>query len=111
MVPPAPGLLSIMTLCPSRAANALPMSRALWSVGPPGGNGTTIVMTREGNASALYTDAHGAKANARTPAIFLNFFIVDNHYWLDIKKGRTWPWRGPNVALPEAAKKQIIMID
>jgi hypothetical protein len=44
MVPVAPGLLSVMTVWPSRSCIFGPMARATVSVEPPGGKGTTSVI-------------------------------------------------------------------
>ena len=48
MRPPAPVWFSTMTLCPSVSPSGWAISRAATSVGPPGGNGTTILITRLG---------------------------------------------------------------
>jgi hypothetical protein len=48
MLPPAPPTFSITTDCPSVARIRSAMIRAAASVDPPGGNGTTSVIGREG---------------------------------------------------------------
>jgi len=52
MVPPAPPRLSMMTATPSAAASLSATARARMSLDPPGGNGTTRVMLRLGQACA-----------------------------------------------------------
>src|SRR5206468_1578724 len=42
MLPPAPGLFSITTVWPHTSCRRLPTRRAVMSVEPPGGNGTTM---------------------------------------------------------------------
>jgi hypothetical protein len=42
MLPPAPGLFSITTDWPHTSCRRLPTRRAVMSVEPPGGNGTTM---------------------------------------------------------------------
>src|SRR5215468_8022376 len=42
IIPPAPGLFSTMTCCPSVVASRCATKRPITSVGPPGENGTTI---------------------------------------------------------------------
>jgi len=51
MVPPAPGLLRMMTLCPSRWERRVPISRNVMSIDPPAANGTTISIA--GSASSV----------------------------------------------------------
>jgi hypothetical protein len=46
--PPAPGMFSMMTVCPSWTDSIRPASRATRSVGPPAGKDTTILMNRSG---------------------------------------------------------------
>jgi hypothetical protein len=48
MLPPAPPTFSRITGTPSDARICSVMIRAMVSVGPPGGNGTIMVMGREG---------------------------------------------------------------
>ena len=48
MVPAAPPLLLMMTDWPSALVNSVCSARAIRSVLPPGGNGTTMVTGREG---------------------------------------------------------------
>jgi hypothetical protein len=49
-VPPAPALLSTMKVPPSWSCSLAPTVRAIMSVEPPGGNGTTIVTGLAGQA-------------------------------------------------------------
>jgi hypothetical protein len=65
MVPVAPALLSTMKFCPSVLASEGPMARAIWSVEPPGGKGTTRVTGFEGQVSAQAEPAaRAARAQA-----------------------------------------------
>src|SRR6516165_1985576 len=65
MVPPAPPRLSMMTATPSVAESLSAMARANTSLDPPGGNGTTKVMLRLGQACANAAPGH---ADARRSA-------------------------------------------
>jgi hypothetical protein len=47
-VPDAPPLLSTIIVCPSAFPISFCNARAMMSVLPPGGNGTTMVTTRDG---------------------------------------------------------------
>jgi hypothetical protein len=48
MLPDAPGTFSMITGWPSEARRRSPMMRPIVSTGPPGGNGTIMVMGRNG---------------------------------------------------------------
>jgi hypothetical protein len=48
MVEPAPGRFSITTCAESAVAMCWPASRAMVSIGPPGGNGTIILIGLSG---------------------------------------------------------------
>ena len=48
MLPPAPGLFSITTGWPSERAICSPSVRAMVSIAPAGGNGTTQRIARDG---------------------------------------------------------------
>src|SRR6185369_207548 len=60
MVEPAPGRFSTTTCWPTLSVMNLPASRAMVSIGPPGGNGTIILIGLSGEA--------GARARVATPA-------------------------------------------
>src|SRR3954463_16280657 len=68
MVPPAPGLLSMTTLCPSVPEMRWPMRRAITSAGPPGAKPTTIRIGLLGNdcADALPPSPQAAASSAHT---------------------------------------------
>ena len=48
MLPPAPGLFSMMIGCPSVLASSSPTARASTSTRPPAGNGATMRIGRFG---------------------------------------------------------------
>jgi hypothetical protein len=48
MLPEAPGWFSMMTGWPNAARIRSPMMRPMVSTGPPGGNGTMMVIARDG---------------------------------------------------------------
>jgi hypothetical protein len=48
MLPPAPPTFSMITGWPSESFMRSPIMRAIVSVGPPGANGTMMVIGREG---------------------------------------------------------------
>src|SRR4051812_48600962 len=61
MLPEAPATFSMMTDCPSEGRMPSAIMRAIVSVGPPAGNGTTTVTGRAG-----YVCATPLSANATT---------------------------------------------
>jgi hypothetical protein len=64
-LPPAPPLLSITTCCPRSAVMPTATTRAIRSVGPPGGNGTTSRIGLSGYcAMALAHDSSAATPRA-----------------------------------------------
>src|ERR1700674_2128448 len=67
MVPPAPPRLSMMTATPSAAASLSAMARAKTSLDPPGGNATTRVMLRLGQACASAERAMPAARRSAPP--------------------------------------------
>src|SRR4051794_27093571 len=71
MLPPAPPTFSITIGCPSEARMRSAMMRAAASVDPPGGNGTTRVIGRDGKfcAPALPIPARIASASIATNLI------------------------------------------
>src|SRR6266850_2988728 len=71
IVPPAPPTFSTTTVWPSGARMRSAMMRAAVSVEPPGGNGTTRVIGREGNPCACAAAAQAANAIAATKFIAL----------------------------------------
>jgi hypothetical protein len=68
MVPPAPGLFSTITVWPSTSRIGWAIARASWSVVPPAGYGTTMRITREGNASPCWLKAGSPTEAAAPPA-------------------------------------------
>ena len=72
MVPVAPALLSTMNDWPKVLLSEGPMARAMASVEPPGGNGTTSVTGLAGQACAWAPEAV-AKARRR---VVKSFFMV-----------------------------------
>src|SRR6266702_7391976 len=56
MLPPAPGLFSITTDWPQTSCRRLPIRRAVMSVEPPGGNGTTMRTDRCGQSAPAARD-------------------------------------------------------
>src|SRR5262245_11753419 len=62
MTPPPPARLSMTTCCPSDSVRRLPMTRAIRSTPPPGGNGTSSLSGRDGY-SAVAAVAHAAKVS------------------------------------------------
>src|SRR5882724_6159690 len=62
MVPAAPPLLLMMTDCPSDFESSVCSARAIRSVLPPGGNGTTMVTGRDGKPCAAADEAVPARA-------------------------------------------------
>jgi hypothetical protein len=71
IVPVAPALLSTMNDWPKVLLSDGPMARAMASVEPPGGNGTTRVTGLAGQACACAAET---VANARTRVV-KNFFM------------------------------------
>src|SRR6478752_1707427 len=67
MVPVAPGLLSTIQVPPSFSGSFCASTRAMASVEPPGGKGTTSVTGLSGQAKALAA----AAASARPIRVFL----------------------------------------
>jgi hypothetical protein len=67
MAPLAPGRFSAMTGWPSRGASQSAVMRAIESVTPPGGNGTTTFSARCGQDCALAT-------SGQTNAAAINHF-------------------------------------
>src|SRR5262249_8187800 len=63
MLPPPPARFSIMTVAPSRCCMCGWIKRAIVSVDPPGGDGTTILILPAGQFCALA--AHGAVSAPR----------------------------------------------
>src|SRR5262245_6449551 len=59
-MPPAPERLSTTTDLPRNFSSACATGRAARSACPPGGNGTTIVMLRKGQACAAADEKKGA---------------------------------------------------
>src|SRR6185369_16148384 len=113
MVPVAPALLSTMNDWPSVLLSDGPMARAMASVDPPGGNGTTRVTGLFGQACACTPDT---AANAKR-RIVRSFFMggasesrqgAAGPAWCSIGGGqrRRGPGRAPSndacmVALPK----------
>ena len=64
MVPVAPALLSTTKVCLKVAVSEGPMARAIESVEPPGGKGTTSVTGLSGQAWAGATSATASAASA-----------------------------------------------
>jgi hypothetical protein len=62
MLPEAPATFSMMTDCPSEARMPSAMIRPIVSVGPPAGNGTTIVTGRPGYVCATPLSANPTTA-------------------------------------------------
>src|SRR5712675_1209937 len=56
MLPPAPGLFSITTDWPQTSCRRLPTRRAVVSVEPPGGNGTTTRTVLAGQSTPAARD-------------------------------------------------------
>src|SRR5882672_7268420 len=69
IVPPAPPTFSTTTVWPRGARMRSAMMRAAVSVEPPGGNGTTRVIGREGYPCACATAAQATNAIAATHLI------------------------------------------
>src|SRR5690606_27323378 len=65
MLPPAPGLLSMTTGCPSAWASGSAMVRASRSGDEPGGKGTTMWMARSGQSAWAAAGSSVAAARAR----------------------------------------------
>ena len=63
-VPAPAGLFSTMTCCFQVSLRRAARVRAMMSVMPPGGFGTTMVMGRLGNVCAVAADAVAAAATA-----------------------------------------------
>src|SRR5207245_4242687 len=69
-IPPAPPVrFSTITGCPRAAAILSEMSRAIWSGGPPAGDGTTSLMGRSGYACALCNTSACATTATKTVSI------------------------------------------
>src|SRR5882672_9179525 len=66
IVPPAPPTFSTTTVWPRGTRMRSAMMRAAVSVEPPGGNGTTRVIGREGKPCACAAAAQAANAIAAT---------------------------------------------
>jgi hypothetical protein len=80
MKPLPPGLLSITTGCPHRAASASASTRSAASGPLPGGKGVTTRTGREGNCCAqarvMQTGAHAAAAHAPMALIKLRLAFM-----------------------------------
>src|SRR6187431_1039139 len=74
MVPVAPALLSTMKVCPKVLVNDGPIARAIESVEPPGGNGTSSVTGFDGHVSACAVPT--AAAATRPRARLVNKLLI-----------------------------------
>src|SRR5258705_10232202 len=74
MLPPAPPWFSMMTAWPRMGRIFSAMMRAATSVEPPGGNGTTSVICRDGNVCACAPARPETIASASAPISFRMFF-------------------------------------
>ena len=73
MLPPAPPWFSTMTGWPRMGRIFSAMMRAATSVEPPGGNGTTKVICRDGKLCACAPARPAIMASATAPISFLMF--------------------------------------
>src|SRR3981081_691604 len=73
MLPPAPPPFSITIGCPRELRMRSAMMRAAASVDPPGGNGTTSVMARDGKPCAC---APAMPANTDSTSATKNFLMI-----------------------------------
>src|SRR5947207_12066835 len=79
MLPPAPALFSTITLWPSVSVSDIASVRAMASVGPPGGKGTTKLMGRSGKRSA--SAAAGSAAVAASAQAHRNRRFWKDGFW------------------------------
>src|ERR1051326_722473 len=69
MVPAAPPLLLMITHCPRALDNSACSARAIRSVLPPGGKGTTMVTGRNGKFCAAAVDTAPARMAAASESL------------------------------------------
>src|SRR5450759_911123 len=76
ILPPAPGRLSMTTVWPSSGRRLSAITRAVTSVLPPGGYGTTSLIGLEGQVSANAGNAACSKSKAQPIALITLFNIM-----------------------------------
>src|SRR5690348_13351418 len=100
-MPPAPLLLSITTVWPSRSDTSFASSRAKPSLGPPGGKGSTQLTVFSGQSRACAAVAASVARPPRTVrrVVFMRFPL----FQLDVRRlGDAIP--APDLLLYEAAE-------
>src|SRR5215470_11014301 len=98
-MPPAPPLFSMMTCWPSSSVSGGAKIRPTTSIGPPAGNGTTMVMGRLGQSCAL---AGPAQASATMNAVIPRMFLLPRSPRLCLSLGRRFSIRARPAGLDRA---------